>query len=118
MTHNRFDPDRLPAAIRHYLETPRGTRLPAETLASIFTPDARVVDERTEFSGLDAIAGWFLDAGSEYSYTTTYLVQTVTASDHWTVTAQLEGDFPGGQADLRYRFRIEDHRIAELVIAP
>ncbi len=37
--------------------------------------------ERTEFSGLDAIAGWFLDAGSEYSYTTTYLDQTVTAAE-------------------------------------
>ena len=34
------------------------------------------------------------------------------------VTNHLEGDFPGGTVDLRYRFRLAGDRIARLDIAP
>jgi hypothetical protein len=34
------------------------------------------------------------------------------------VDNRLEGTFPGGVADLQYRFVLRDGRIAELVIAP
>ena len=37
---------------------------------------------------------------------------------HWIATNRLEGDFPGGRADLSYRFALEADLIAELVIAP
>ena len=30
----------------------------------------------------------------------------------------LEGDFPGGVVDLRYKFTLTDDLISELVIAP
>jgi hypothetical protein len=30
----------------------------------------------------------------------------------------LEGDFPGGVVDLRFRFTLREGRIAELVIKP
>lgn len=118
MSEKDFDPSRLPAAIRRYLETPRGPAATTSAVAAIFTPDARVVDERTEYLPTDAIAGWFRTAGSEYTYTTTYLGQASTAPGQWTVATRLEGDFPGGTADLEYRFRLDGDRIAELVIAP
>jgi hypothetical protein len=38
--------------------------------------------------------------------------------DHWLVTNHLEGDFPGGQVDLTYEFRLGDGLITRLVIAP
>ena len=37
---------------------------------------------------------------------------------HWVATNRLEGDFPGGVVDLRYRFAMDGDLIAELVIAP
>ena len=36
----------------------------------------------------------------------------------WIVVNHLEGDFPGGVVDLRYRFVMTGDLIAELVIAP
>jgi hypothetical protein len=33
-------------------------------------------------------------------------------------THRLEGDFPGGVAELDYRFTVDGDRITELVIAP
>ena len=39
-------------------------------------------------------------------------------SDTWLIENRLEGNFPGGLADLQYRFSLRAGRIAELVIAP
>jgi hypothetical protein len=38
--------------------------------------------------------------------------------DTWLVVNHLEGDFPGGVVDLRYRFALSGDLISELVIAP
>jgi len=38
--------------------------------------------------------------------------------DAWLVTNHLEGDFPGGDVDLRYRFVPVGDLIADLEIAP
>ncbi|WP_199580368.1 hypothetical protein [Blastococcus sp. TBT05-19] len=37
---------------------------------------------------------------------------------HWVALTHVEGDFPGGVADLRYRFSTDGDLSAELVIAP
>ena len=37
---------------------------------------------------------------------------------HWVAVNRLEGDFPGGVAELRYRFTLADDLVTELVIAP
>ncbi len=37
---------------------------------------------------------------------------------HWVATQRLEGDFPGGVADLDYRFTMSGDLIDELVIVP
>ena len=37
---------------------------------------------------------------------------------HRSATHRLEGDFPRGVVDLRYRFAMDGDLIAELVIAP
>jgi hypothetical protein len=38
--------------------------------------------------------------------------------DHYDVTHHLEGNFPGGQVDLRFRFSLHDGAICRLVIEP
>jgi hypothetical protein len=37
--------------------------------------------------------------------------------DDWIVAIRLEGDFPGGVADLEQRFTLRDGEITRLVIA-
>ena len=39
-----------------------------------------------------------------------------TDDEHYTAINHLEGDFPGGVVDLRFRFTLRDGRIASLVI--
>jgi hypothetical protein len=36
----------------------------------------------------------------------------------WLVVNHLEGDFPGGVVDLRYRFELSSDRICSLSIVP
>jgi len=55
---------------------------------------------------------------SEYTYTTALIGQRQEGPDQWTVVAHLEGDFPVGVVDLRYRFSLEQDRISKLIIAP
>ena len=117
MSENAYAPEQLPAVIRRYLHTPRG-RDGAAVVEELFTSDATVVDERTDHVGTAAIRDWFANAATEYTYTTTYRGQTAHTPQLWTVVARLEGDFPGGEAELRYRFRLREDRIAELVIEP
>jgi NAD(P)-dependent dehydrogenase (short-subunit alcohol dehydrogenase family) len=38
--------------------------------------------------------------------------------DHYVLTNHLEGDFSGGQVDLKYRFALRDNLITTLEIAP
>jgi len=116
-TYAPYRPDALPPVVSRYLDAqklPRGR----SSVADAFAPRARVVDDGTEYLGGPAITEWLATAATGFSYTTTILGQTITDDDRWEVLAQLRGDFPGGEAQLRFRFRVEEERITELVIQP
>jgi hypothetical protein len=83
-----------------------------------FAADARVTDEGHDYRGTDEIRDWLSRASVEFTYTRTLVDATSTAPDTWLVTNHLEGNFPGGVVDLRYRFVIVDGLIRELDIAP
>lgn len=110
-----FDADDLPAVVVRYLDAQGGDRRSA---IDVFAPDARVTDEGIRYDGPDAIRGWLGTVATAYTYTTTLTGQQHVGEDRWIVIARLEGDFPGGVADLRYRFTVHGDRISELVIAP
>ena len=111
-----IQPDQLPATIRSYLAAHEARD--AETALRAFTSTAVVVDDGMTYRGTDEIRGFLSKAGSEFTYTST-LVGAQRADDaHWVATKHLEGDFPGGVVDLRYRFVMDGDSIAELVIAP
>lgn len=112
-----YQPTLLPAPVTRYLEGRLGEDDPAGLLAA-FAADARVVDEGVEYRGTEEIRRWLTTAGSEYTYTTTYTGQVADGPGRWTVLSRIEGNFPGGVADLRLRFRVGDGGIADLVIAP
>ncbi len=83
-----------------------------------FDAEAKVIDEDREHRGTEAIRHWLDTAAREFTYTRTGLGARRIDPDTWLVDNRLEGSFPGGVADLHYRFVLRDGRIAELVIAP
>ena len=106
----------LPAAVSGFLADQVGTDH-AATLAH-FADDATVVDDGKSFAGRDAISGWLSREASEFTFTSTTVKTEKHDEARYTVTNHLEGDFPGGTADLRFQFFVSGGRIASLTIQP
>lgn len=112
--HEAIDPAGLPATIRAFL----AAHVARETDAALraFTPDAVIVDQGESFRGTERVR-WFLEhAGSEFTYTTELIGAQRRDERHWVAVNHIEGDFPGGVADLSYRFTLTDDLISELTI--
>lgn len=106
----------LPAAVSGFLADQVGTDH-AATLAH-FADDATVVDDGKSFAGRDAILGWLSREASEFTFTSTTVKTEKHDDARYTVTNHLEGNFPGGTADLRFQFFVSGGRIASLTIQP
>ncbi len=111
-----IEPSRLPGTIRAFLaaHAARDT----DTAVRAFSAAAVVVDEGRTFRGTDEILGFLRDAGAQFTYTTELIGAQCVDEARWVATHRLEGDFPGGVAELDYRFTMDGDLIAELVIAP
>ena len=85
----------------------------------LFTVDAVVTDEGRDHAGRDEIRAWLAASvsGSEYTYTSEFTGATA-AGDTVDVGQHLAGDFPGGVADLHFRFVVDRALISRLVIEP
>ncbi|MFD5569499.1 nuclear transport factor 2 family protein [Streptomyces cadmiisoli] len=107
----------LPEVVRRYLRAHDVQDI--ATAVATLAPEATVTDDGRTYRGPAAIKGWLEQTGSQYTYITTPVGAERHGPDHYTVVQHLEGDFPGGQVDLRYRFALDEHgRISRLVIAP
>lgn len=109
-------PDQLPSTIRGFLAAHEARD--EEAALRAFTPTAVVVDDGVTYRGTDEIRRFLREAGAEFTYTTTLLGAERTDDAHWVAVLRVEGDFPGGVVDLRYRFTVEGDAVRELVIAP
>jgi ketosteroid isomerase-like protein len=106
--------DTIPEVIARYLRAAEAKD--AKALAACFTADGTVLDEGATYTGPDEIIGWREGALSKWTYTTAVL-RTEPVSDHeHLVFVHIEGDFPGGVADLTYRFILNDGLISALSI--
>ncbi|WCO68826.1 nuclear transport factor 2 family protein [Iamia majanohamensis] len=110
------EPGDLPAAIRSYLAA--HAERDTDTALRSFAADAVVVDDGRTFRGIDGVRDFLRSAGAEFRYTTTLIGCERLDDGAWIVRNRLEGDFPGGVADLAYGFTTDADRITELVIAP
>lgn len=108
--------DDLPAAIRAYLAAHE--RRDVDTALRSFSPTAVVVDDGETYRGTDDLRRFVATAGAEFTYTTELVGTERVDATHWVVTLHLEGDFPGGVVDLRYRFTMVGDLVDELVIGP
>lgn len=107
----------LPQPIATYLDRSQGSH--RKTAIDVFDADALVVDDGHEYRGTAQIAGWLDRVVSEFEYTTTFL-KAERDGRATVVVNRLEGTFPGGAVDLKYRFVLNDRNdaIRELTIAP
>jgi hypothetical protein len=108
--------DGLPETIKTYL-TAHAARDGARALA-VFSADAVVTDEGHDLAGHDAIEAWLTDSAGEYTYTTEFVSATTLDAAAVDVVQHLEGNFPGGVADLHFRFALDGGLISRLVIEP
>lgn len=108
--------DALPTSIKAYL-TANAAREDGRALEA-FSPDAVVTDEGRDHVGKEQIEAWLTGAASEYIYTTTFTSASTVDADTVDVLQHLEGNFPGGVADLHFRFAMKGDLINRLVIEP
>ena len=89
-----------------------------QTALRTFSPTAVVTDQGETFRGTDDVGRFLREAGSEYTYTTEERGAEQVDDAHWVVAIHLEGNFPGGVADLHYRFTLDGTVISRVVIEP
>jgi hypothetical protein len=106
----------LPDVVERYQDAHDRGDIAAASAA--FTPDAIVKDDGRAYHGRDEVLDWLATASTAFTYTRTLTGADAIDADSWLVTNHLEGNFPGGVVDLRYRFVLVDGLIAELEIAP
>jgi ketosteroid isomerase-like protein len=106
----------LPATILAYLAAHAAGE--ADAAVRTFAPTALVVDEGHRYRGTREVLEFLRKAGSQFTYTTELVGAERVDDAHWVAVNRLEGDFPGGVAQLRYRFTLVDDLITELAIAP
>jgi ketosteroid isomerase-like protein len=109
-TPTEIQPEQLPASIRGYLAAHEARDGDAGLPA--FTPGAVVVDDGSTYRGTEEIRAFLSRSGAEFTYTTTLVAAERADDAHWVAVHRLEGDFPGGVVDLRYRFTMAGDRIA------
>jgi hypothetical protein len=103
----------LPKSIGNYFAADRDRN--PEAVANCFSGSATVRDEGHVYSGPDEIRRWKAGSSEKYTYTATPIAMAQERG-RTVVTSHLEGDFPGSPVDLRYFFRLEEEKIAELEI--
>ncbi|MFN8075355.1 MAG: nuclear transport factor 2 family protein [Kineosporiaceae bacterium] len=108
--------DRTAPVVSAYLEAHAARDVDAALGA--FTPTAVVTDDGRTYRGTQEVRAFLSRAGAEFTYTTTLVSAERTDASGWVAVQRLEGDFPGGEAVLRYRFTLDGDRIAVLVVAP
>ena len=114
MTTTDVTPSQLPPTIRTFLVAHAARDVDAA--ARVFAPTAVVRDQGETFRGAAEVLTFLRHQGSEFSYTTELLGGRRIDESHWVAVNHLEGDFPGGVADLDYRFTLAHGLITELEI--
>jgi ketosteroid isomerase-like protein len=115
MTNNTDLPsEQLPVTVREFFAA--HIARDADTASSFLTDDVVAVDQGETFRGRDQVHAFLRDAGSEFEYTTEQIGAHRVDDTHHVVTVRLRGTFPGGVAELDYRFTLREDRIAEIAI--
>lgn len=107
-------PADAPAPVRRYLAA--DARHDGSALAVVFAPAATLIDDGHAYFGRDAIKDWRDGPAMEWTYTQKITDARPTGPNSYLLIMHLEGNFPGGAADLHYRFAVLDDQIVHLTI--
>jgi hypothetical protein len=105
-----------PDVVNRYFEADESRDIDA--IVSLFSDDAVVVDEGLTWSGSAEIRAWQHGPASKWTYTTTVAGVEPMGEDRYRATGRLEGNFPGGTAELKWDFTLSGGFISHLKIAP
>jgi hypothetical protein len=106
----------MPAVVRRYFDADSERNIDA--IVALFSGEATVIDEGRERNGTAEIREWQTGPASDYEYRVTILGSESLGEDRFRVTARLEGNFPGGTAELNFDFAVQGSQISYLKIAP
>jgi hypothetical protein len=89
-----------------------------EAFAACFLPDGVVLDAGRTYVGRDEIVGWrkTVADGPDFTAEVSAKGPLGPGRDGYKVVEHLEGDFPGGVADLDFLFALKGDQIAALMI--
>lgn len=105
--------EQLPTTIRAFLQAQEARD--ADAALALLAPQAVISDVGESFVGDEALRHFVSEAGAEFTYTSE-ITKVDRDGETWVVGHHLEGDFPGGKADLDYRFALVGELIAQLDI--
>ena len=105
--------DQLPTTIRAFNAAHEARD--ADAALALLTPAAVITDEGNTYTGEGALRRFIVEAGTEFTYTDE-ITGAARDGDVWVVLHHLEGNFPGGTADLAYRFAVDGNLIERLDI--
>jgi ketosteroid isomerase-like protein len=103
-----------PGVVTRYLEA--ANRGDIEALARCFTPEGTVVDEGHTYRGRDEIIRWRQELDSKWEYTSTVTGSRPVGDGRFIVSVLVEGNFPGGRAELTYSFSVDGELLTALTI--
>lgn len=107
-------PVNLPEPILDYFNADKDN---GKEIADCFTEQGVVIDEKQTYKGRAAIERWRTEAAAKYVYTSEPFDVTEQGGQI-IVSSHLQGNFPGSPVNIRYRFVLENNKIASLEIAP
>jgi hypothetical protein len=106
----------LPQAATTYIDAHDVRDVPRAL--SAFARDAQITDEGRTYRGNTDMTDWLANSATEWTYTSETISATRIDDEHYDVIRHLEGDFPGGTADLHFRFTLAGDTITSLIIEP
>jgi hypothetical protein len=105
-----------PDVVKRYFEADADRNI--EAIVALFSDDATVIDEGRERRGMSEIRDWQTGPASQYEYTVSVTGEEPLGDDRFRVTGRLDGNFPGGTANLNFDFTVAGDLISHLKIAP
>jgi uncharacterized protein (TIGR02246 family) len=109
-------PAATPEVVKRYFEADAERNI--EAIVALFGDDATVIDEGQVRRGRDEIRAWQVGPASKYEYRVTIEEEEPLGEESFRVKARLDGNFPGGTADLNFDFVLKGGQIGYLEIVP
>lgn len=106
----------VPDVVKRYFEADADRNIDA--IVALFSDNATVIDEGQERRGMSEIREWQTGPASQYEYTVTVISEESLGDNRFRVTGRLDGNFPGGTANLNFHFTLAGGLISYLKIAP